>query len=646
MGNQDRSADFYRTLLENSFEGIAIVDGAGLISFQNRAAAQTLGADEGQLIGSSVMELIHPDDVAGAVASLSTLNANMGILLPDEVRMKRQDNGEYVSLETRAVNLTEHPEIQGIVVNFRDVSERVAAIRALKASEERLELALGASDLGLWDWDLRTDRVSFDGNLAVMLGVTPTQLGKTAAEVLSWVHPEDLPSLNDSMQAHFEGATEHLEHEHRIRDHQGNYRWVAFRGRVVERDADGKPLRVAGTHLDIDQRRRDAEEREQLQERLQIAQKMESIGQLAGGIAHDFNNLLQVVLANAHLAQDEPDVSKPVAEALKEIENAGEKASSLTQQLLALGRRQALAPRACNLNQLLERSLGMLRRVLPENIEIDFIPGHQLAAAFVDPGQFEQVFTNLCVNARDAMPNGGRLTIETETVVINGEYRRKHPWAKAGRYVLMVVSDTGRGMDAETQRQAFEPFFSTKGAVGNSGLGLAMVHGIVRQHEGLVHLYSEPNVGTTFKLFWPVAERPAQEVGRMLDGPVPTGRETLLLVEDDPQVRKLAAKILQSAGYSVLTARDGDEALAVFSANQERIDLVLLDAVMPKRSGREVYEQIASSRPKPVLFTSGYSAASLPSEFLVKDKLEVLPKPYPPDLLLRKVRTVLDSWQG
>jgi CheY-like chemotaxis protein len=266
-----------------------------------------------------------------------------------------------------------------------------------------------------------------------------------------------------------------------------------------------------------------------------------------------------------------------------------------------------------------------------------------LPPALLDPGQFEQVITNLCVNARDAMPGGGRLTIETEVVLINGEYQRQHPWARAGRYVLVSVSDTGGGMDEPTRRRAFEPFFTTKGDSGGTGLGLAMVDGTVRQHGGLVHLYSELGVGTTFKLYWPVAEQPATGVGAKLAGPVPQGAETVLVAEDDPAVRNLTARILRTAGYSVLTAADGQEAVDVFRNNQDTIDLVLLDGVMPKKSGREVYEAILTLRPTAVLFVSGYSAASLPAAFLADGDLKVLPKPYSPDLLLRRVRELLDQ---
>jgi PAS domain S-box-containing protein len=636
-------AGFYRTLLENSFEGIAIVDTGGLIRFQNRAAAEILGAMSGELIGTSAMDLIHPDDLPIAASSLATLNANQGVTFPDTVRMKRRDDGRYVDLETRAINLAHDPEIQGIIINFRDVSQQRAAMRALHSSEQRLDLAMAASDVALWDWDLEANRITFDGRLAKLLAVAPEEIGKSREDLRRLIHPEDEPDVLDALQGHLEGTRDHFDVEHRMRAGDGGYRWVHARGAVVERDPGGKPKRLIGTHLDIDRRRRDEEQRLALEERLQAVQRMESIGQLAGGIAHDFNNVLQIVIANATMALARPEDRKGTEESLHQIRQAGERAAGLTRQLLAFARRQALSPRPSDVNDLVRASIAMLRRVLPESIEIDFVPGHNLPPALLDAGQFEQVITNLCVNARDAMPNGGRLTIETESVFINGEYQRQHPWAKAGRYVLLSLSDTGAGMDEATRRRAFEPFFTTKGDHGGTGLGLAMVHGTVRQHGGLVHLYSEPGVGTTFKLYWPVAERAAAGVGAKLDGPVPQGAETVLLAEDDAAVRSLTARILRSAGYSVLTASDGDEAVEVFRASQRVIDLVLLDGVMPKKSGREVYEVISAMRPTAVLFISGYSAASLPPAFLAGEDLSVLPKPYSPDVLLRRIRELLDK---
>jgi PAS domain S-box-containing protein len=634
---------FYRTLLENSFEGIAIVDASGLIRFQNRAAANILGAKEGELIGTSAMDLMHPDDLDMAMRSLAALNANQGVVLPDTVRMKRRDDGRYVDIETRAINLADNPAIRGIVINFRDVTEQRAAMRALRTSEQRLELAVSASDLALWEWDFIANRITFDGRLAKILGLPPDAIGQTREGLRDLIHPEDEPSVIDAMQAHMEGRLDRFDVEHRMRAGNGGYRWVHALGAIVERDASGRPTRLAGTHLDIDRRRRDEEQRKSLEERLQTAQRMESIGQLAGGIAHDFNNVLQIVIANAQLALARPENRKGTEESLVQIQQAGERAASLTRQLLAFARRQTLSPRPSDVNEHLRASIGMLRRVLPENIEFDFVPGHNLPPALLDPGQFEQVITNLCLNARDAMPNGGRLTIETESVFINGEYQRQHPWARAGRYVLVSVSDTGLGMDESTQARAFEPFFTTKGDTGGSGLGLAMVHGTVRQHGGLVHLYSEPGVGTTFKLYWPIAERAAASVGAKLEGPVPQGTETILVAEDDPGVRNLTARILRSNGYSVLTAADGLEAIEVFRNNLTVVDLVLLDGVMPYKSGREVYEAISALRPTAVLFVSGYSAASLPPGFLADGDLKVLPKPYSPDLLLRRVRELLDE---
>ncbi len=617
------------------------MDGAGLITFQNAAAAHILGARPGELIGTSVMEIIHPEDLPTAMASLATLNANMGMLLPDEVRMKRQDTGEYVYLETRGVNLAEHPEVLGIVVNFRDVSRQREAARALAQSEQRLELAIGAAELGLWNWNVPAEEISYYGSLAELLGLEPGE-PVPASELMQAIHPGDLPTVKAVIQAHLAGETAHLEVEHRLLYKDGMYRWIASRGQVVERDTDGKPTRMVGTHLNVQAHHQAEEERAALEDRLQLAHRMESIGQLAGGVAHDFNNALQVIIANALMARDSDD-AELTSSALEEIAIAGERASQLTRQLLAFGRRQTLAPRPCDVNELLTRALKVLRPAIPERIEIELRQCEHSNSAFLDPNQFDQVLTNLCVNARDAMPRGGKLTIAVEDALVNREYQRHHPWARPGRYVVVSVTDTGVGMSPEVKDKAFEPFFTTKQTQGGSGLGLSMVHGTVQQHGGLVHLYSELGVGTTIKVFWPAAERPAETVGNKLQRAVPQGSETILVVEDDQSVRTLVARTLRTNGYRVLLAADGEEGLEVFRREQDRIDLVLLDAVMPRLSGREAYTEIQRLQSKPVLFTSGYSADVLPAEFLAQQSLRVLQEPYAPDLLLRQVREVLDD---
>lgn len=304
--------------------------------------------------------------------------------------------------------------------------------------------------------------------------------------------------------------------------------------------------------------------------------------------------------------------------------------------------------RDTDLNQTTQRFLAMIRRVIGEHVEVDFIPGHQLGNVRADQGQLEQVLLNLCVNARDAMPGGGKLTLALENVSINGNYCEVHPWARAGQYVLLRVSDTGCGMDQTTLGRIFDPFFTTKAIGKGTGLGLAMVYGIVQQHEGFVHVYSEPGRGSTFKIYLPVSERRAEEVGPQLapanQGP---GGGTLLLVEDDAAVRDLAHKVLRQAGYRVFLAENGLEAVQRFEEHADQIQLVIMDVVMPKMGGPEASVRMSALRPDiPVIFCSGYSADSLEPGFSVRADAELIQKPYDPAVLLERIARRLGKGPG
>ena len=382
-------------------------------------------------------------------------------------------------------------------------------------------------------------------------------------------------------------------------------------------------------------------ERQELDRRLLQVQKLESLGMLAGGIAHDFNNLLTVILASAGLASGFMTDPQGIAE-LKAVRDAAKRASDLTRQLLAMSRDQELSIRALDLNIQLGQLLELARRVLPETINIDLIQGQYLPLVEGDPSQLDQVFMNLFVNARDAMPEGGNLTIETEQVLINGRYTETHPWANSGRYVLVTVTDTGCGMSKEVAERVFEPFFSTKGPRRGTGLGLAVSYGIIRQHRGMVHCYSEVGIGTSFKVYLPATERLAGAIGSKLQ-PVPApGKERILVAEDDELVRAVAVRILERAGYSVEAVEDGAAACrAVVNAD---FDLILLDVVMPGMSCREVVERILGFSPRTrILLSSGYTAGANVATLTRRTGFELLRKPYDPDQMLRFVRGALDS---
>jgi signal transduction histidine kinase/CheY-like chemotaxis protein len=407
----------------------------------------------------------------------------------------------------------------------------------------------------------------------------------------------------------------------------------------------GRLVRLWGVMRDVTRAKRVEKERHNLELQLRQAQRMESIGLLAGGIAHDFNNLLVAILNYAQLALTDMKTDPATAETdLHAIMKAGQRASTLTRQLLAFARRQPVNRRPLDLNDLVSDLLAILRRVIHESVELDFVPGHALGKIDADPGQLEQVLMNLVVNANDAIGDVGRLTIETENVIVNGSYVKVHPWARPGRYVLMTVSDTGCGMTDQVKERIFEPFFTTKGADRGTGLGLATVYGIVKQHDGMIHVYSEPDMGTTFKIYLPIVERVASTVGGKVEGVVRGGHETILVAEDNDMVQQVVRTMLERAGYRVLTASDGADAAALFDRHKDEIGLALLDAVMPVMSGRAVYHHISKQRPDlPILLASGYSTGVFPEEFLEKHQDQFVEKPYDADSLLRRIRAALDQ---
>lgn len=379
----------------------------------------------------------------------------------------------------------------------------------------------------------------------------------------------------------------------------------------------------------------------QLQAQLAQRQRLESLGLLAGGVAHDFNNLLMVIRASVGFLM-RGQITEAQRSDLDRIAEAEKSAAQLTKKLLMLGHQESPSFQTADINTIVADFLQLLERVIPAHIQTDFVAGAALPRLHVDRHQLEQVLMNLALNARDAMPTGGRLMIETQQVVINGDYRRAHPWAKPGRYVLLSVSDTGGGMPAEVRDRVFEPFFTTKPQGQGTGLGLAVTWGIVQQHGGMIHCYSEVGVGTAFKIYLPAADIPASDVGSKIIGTVPRGSERILLADDQPHVLTALTRVLSDAGYVVTPVANGQDALS--AASSERFALHILDSVMPRLNGREAFERIRALRPDAkFLFTSGYGGDALPSSFLKEHDLEMVQKPFDPDTLLRIVRAKLDS---
>jgi signal transduction histidine kinase/DNA-binding response OmpR family regulator len=410
-------------------------------------------------------------------------------------------------------------------------------------------------------------------------------------------------------------------------------------------------VKIAGSTLGAAiQRKRTEEALQKSEEQLQQSQKMEAIGTLAGGIAHDFNNLLTAILGNTQLALRKLQPDDPSQLRLVEVEKAGNRATSLTRQLLAFSRRQRLERRTINLNETIQEIMGLLQRIIGEDVEVHMKAAPDLSAVFADPAQIEQVVMNLGVNARDAMPQGGQLTIETSNAELDESYQRKYPYVQPGKYVQIRVSDNGVGMDEVTQGRIFEPFFTTKEVGKGTGLGLAMVYGIVKQHDGHINVYSEVGQGTTFKIFLPVVENDIENEALAVQLPLLGGTETILVAEDEEALRNLARDVLEGLGYTVLLAENGEQAVEIYTKSREQIGMLLLDVVMPRIGGWEAYERIRElGGDVPLIFMTGYSSETVQSRFVKQNKsMEelgaiVLQKPYNIEGLGRKIREVLDA---
>jgi len=404
------------------------------------------------------------------------------------------------------------------------------------------------------------------------------------------------------------------------------------------REQDG---RITGASLIC----RDVSERKRLERQVIQSQKMEAIGQLAGGVAHDFNNLLTIINGYSDLLLSRLRPDDPMRELLSEIYRAGERAGTLTRQLLAFSRQQVLEPKVLDLNAVVSDTEKMLRRLIGEDIILTYVPNGTAGRVRVDPGQVEQILMNLAVNARDAMPQGGRLTIETRRVTLDEHYARTRPDVRPGEYTMLAISDTGCGMDDAIKAHIFEPFFTTKGPGKGTGLGLATVYGIVKQSGGSVDVYSELGHGTTFKIYFPQVQE-AVSPGKSFHGvPVmPHGSETVLLVEDEDAVRSLARHVLRSCGYTVLEAGDGRTAVELVEDHKGTIDLLLSDVVMPYLGGRQLAERLAALRPGlKVLFLSGYTDDAVVRHGVLEADYAFLQKPFTPTSLAQKVRAVLDG---
>jgi PAS domain S-box-containing protein len=752
------------------------LDTEGKISFISHSVKR-YGYSPEELLGKYIIDIVHQEDRQVAINHLNerrtglrkTTSLEVRLLShhkksrPFEITSKGVDMDPVFLVEAEGLydlpkkNKLKFLGTQGIA---RDVTERKIAEQALKASEERLDLAIQGADLGLWDWDLRKNEISYNKQWIKLLGLSSKELSMKSNALEKLIHKDDLPVYKNLMEKHFDKKSALIEAELRFLTKTKEWKWILLRGKVVQWDDNSKPVRFTGTQLDISRRKeaeaslqifaaaieqatdsivlfdtsqkiiyvnpafyvhtgyedsevvnhsleslhihetdrasykdmlehiknklfwegkltqlkknggalliemslspireqdgkiskfvlvqRDISNEEKLSDQLRQAQKMESVGRLAGGIAHDFNNILTVISGYSSLSISKIDVENPLHKNLHQILSASHRAESLTRQLLAFSRKQVLQPKIINLNNTLKDLNKMLYRLIGEDIEFLDEYDENLGQVNVDPGQMEQVVMNLVINARDAMPHGGKLTIRTENKTLVDANNLDLLEAAPGDYVLLTVQDSGMGMDVPVLKQIFEPFFTTKESGKGTGLGLATVYGIIHQSNGFINVASEPGKGATFQIYLPRIDREVDsniiktDAGRSL-----AGKEHIFVVEDQLEVRELLCGVLTEYGYKVSQATDGLHAIQIISQLKKFPDLLLTDVVMPKLKVSELVEKIQTIHANiKILYMSGHTDDVIVHHGVLDENKDFIQKPFSPVDLVRKIRQVLDK---
>jgi PAS domain S-box-containing protein len=622
------SEERYRDLVENAHDIIYSHDLEGNYLSVNRAGEQATGYTHDECLQLNIRDTVAPEH-AGRIREMIArkLAGETGTAYEIEIMAK---DGRRIDVEVNTKLMFEDGVPVGVQGIARDITERKLA----QAELTRLATAVEQTA----DSIVITDT---DGNIQYVNPAFERITGYSKEEVLGQ-NPRILKSARTDPAVY--------------RDlWQSITRGDVWVGQLVNKKKDGSLFNERATISAVRDHsgkiahyiavKQDTTRQILLEEQLRQSQKMEAIGQLAGGVAHDFNNLLTAINGYSSLALQRVEEHNSIRPFLEEVKKAGERAANLTRQLLAFGRKQILQPVSLNLNDVVTDLNKMLRRLIGEDIEFISKLDPKLEKIKADPGQIEQVLMNLVVNARDAMPQGGTLTIETSCVELDERYAARRIGARPGRYIMLAVSDTGIGMDEQTKARIFDPFFTTKEKGKGTGLGLSTVYGIVKQSGGNIWVYSELNRGTTFKVYLPQIETTAPEASRAeMEIAIPSGSETILLVEDEDVVRGLATQILEQAGYKVIAAARGDEAVRICRDSDEQIDLLLTDVVMPQTSGKEVADQLSQLMPGlKVLFMSGYTDEAIVHHGVLDSNIEFIQKPFTPAALATKIREVLDT---
>ena len=613
----------YRTIFDHGADGIVIIDPdtATPVDFNNQACAQ-LGYTQEEFCRLKISDI---DLLEGTEEVRSHIQKVLDTGYDEFETLHRTKHGEQRNIHVKAQYIVDAGKAVYHCI-WRDITDSRRSEETARMETSLRNILLDNLPCAALVLKKQTREIVACNELAKKYGAV---VGRICHDVIAV--PGTPCPFCQAPEVWETGASKQVEVEYMGRFWQGI--WVPF--------SDDLYVHYI---FEITDRKRAEAEREKLQKQLQVAQRMEAVGTLAGGIAHDFNNALMGIFGFTEALKGKLSGDERALSDLYEIMRSAERASMLTRQLLTYARRQIIDPVNLSLNKVVTDLMKLVSKLVGEQIEIQMSLAKDLPAIRADVGQIEQVVMNLVLNARDAMPSGGKLAIETGLAQIDAEYCRRHPYAKAGTHVVLAISDTGIGMDKTIEERAFEPFFTTKEPDKGTGLGLSMVYGIVKQHDGFINLYSEPGIGTSFKIYLPAVEGSAAAVVSSKPSEIPGGTETILLAEDDESVRRLVERTLTDLGYTVLVTRDGEDAVEAFRKNGERINLALLDVVMPRKGGKDAYGEMQKVKQDlKVVFMSGYTSDAIHESFELNPGIPFLSKPFSRGALARKVREVLDK---